>query len=214
MEQTIWVVRHGNREDFLNRDWAKSAERPHDPGLSEDGERQAREAGMSLHQKPVHRIYASPYLRTIQTANHIADVLDLPVRLEPGIGEILPAIHEAPLLLTNDERKQRFARLDLGYLSSYQPIYPQIETQAHKEAAETVQRIADLHPDENIVFVTHASPVIGIVRHLSNTQDRITVPLCSIFGMTRNGSGWRLVQNADVSHLSDQEASRRYAHTV
>jgi broad specificity phosphatase PhoE len=213
MEQTLWIVRHGNREDFSNRDWAKSAERPYDPGLSEDGARQAQEAGLSLRDRPVHRIYASPYLRTIQTANHIADVVDLPVRLELGIGEILPNIQEAPLLLSDDERRQRFARLDFSYTSAYQPVYPQVEIEAHKQAAETVQRIADLHPDENIIFVTHASPVIGIVRHLTNTHEPIKVPLCSIFTLSRNGSGWQLVKGSDVSHLSDQEISLRYAHT-
>ncbi len=212
MTQTIWIVRHGNREDFLDRTWSQTAERPHDPGLSPDGEEQARELGLSLRDQSVDRIYASPFLRTIQTASHIADALDLPVRLEPGLGEVLPYLAEPPLLLPEQERHQRFQRIDAAYEFLFTPSYPEPEEAAHRRAAETVQRIADQHPDENILFVTHASPVVGIVRRLTSTQDRIRVPLCCLFTLARTEDGWQLVQEADVTHLSDQAASLRYVH--
>lgn len=212
MEQTIWIVRHGNREDFLNLNWSKTAERPYDPGLSPDGEVQAREVGMGLRDKEVHAIYASPYLRTIQTACHIADALDLPVRLEPGIGEILPNVAELPVILSPEERLRRFARLDASHTPLYHPVFPEAEDLAHRRAGETVAQIADRHPGENLVFVTHAAPVVGIVRHLTGTQEKIRVPLCAIFTLARNHNGWSLVQSADVSHLSNQEVSQRYVH--
>jgi broad specificity phosphatase PhoE len=212
MEQRIWIVRHGNREDFLNLNWSKTAERPYDPALSHDGEVQAREVGMGLRGEDVHAIYASPYLRTIQTACHIADVLDLPVRLEPGIGEILPKVEQLPAILSTEERQRRFARLDASHAPLYQPSFPEAEDLAHRRAGETVAQIADRHPGENLLFVTHAAPVVGIVRHLTGTQEKIRVPLCAIFTLARNHNGWDLIQSADVSHLSNQEASQRHAH--
>jgi hypothetical protein len=33
----IYVTRHGEREDFKNKQWRETAERPHDPPLSADG---------------------------------------------------------------------------------------------------------------------------------------------------------------------------------
>jgi broad specificity phosphatase PhoE len=212
MEQRIWIVRHGNREDFLNLNWSKTAERPYDPGLSPDGEVQAREVGMGLRGEDVHAIYASPYLRTIQTACHIADVLDLPVRLEPGIGEILPNVAQLPVILSAEERLRRFGRLDASHAPIYQPVFPEAEDLAHRRAGETVDQIAARHPGENLVFVTHAAPVVGIVRHLTGTQEKIRVPLCAIFTLARNHNGWNLIQSADISHLSNQEASQRYVH--
>ncbi|MCL4834754.1 MAG: phosphoglycerate mutase family protein [Caldilineaceae bacterium] len=214
MTQTLWIIRHGNREDFGNPNWASSAKRPYDPALSADGERQAQEAGSSLRQQPVHRIFASPFLRTIQTAHHIADAVNLPVALEPGIGEVLPNVQQMPALLAETERSQQFARLD----AAYQPIgvlaYPENEADGHRRSGQTVQQLADALPSQNLLFVTHASPVIGIVRHLTGIQEQISVPLCGIFTLQRNGSGWHLVgEGGSVAHLSDSATSLRYAHS-
>lgn len=214
MTQTIWIVRHGNREDFGNPDWVKNAVRPYDPALSADGERQAQEAGTSLKGQPLHRIFASPFLRTIQTAHHIADAVDLPVALEPGIGEILPTLPEVPAIVPEEERRQRFARVDGTYTPVGRLIYPESEIEGYRRSAQTVQQLADIHPNHNLLFVTHAAPVIGIVRHLTGIQEKISVPLCAIFTLQRNGNGWHLVggQGA-VSHLSDSATSLRYAHS-
>lgn len=214
MTQTLWIVRHGNREDFGNPSWAKSAQRPYDPALSADGERQAQEAGNSLRGQRVHRIFASPFLRTIQTAHHIANAVDLAVALEPGIGEVLPSAQEMPALLPPDVRQQLFARLDLSYHPIAALAYPEDEATGHRRSGQTVQQLADAFPQDNLLFVTHASPVIGIVRHLTGIQERISVPLCAIFTLQRNGTGWHLLgDGGSVEHLSDSAASLRYAHS-
>ncbi|MBI3958223.1 MAG: histidine phosphatase family protein [Chloroflexi bacterium] len=214
MTQTLWIVRHGNREDFGNPNWAKSAPRPYDPALSADGERQAQEAGSSLRGQTIHRIFASPFLRTIQTAHAIAEAMGLPVALEPGIGEVLPAVQEMPALLAEAECRQRFARIDSAYSPWGTLVYPESEADGHRRSGQTVQQLADAYPDHNLLFVTHASPVIGIVRHLTGIQEKISVPLCAIFTLQRNGYGWQLVgQGGEVSHLSDSATSLRYAHT-
>lgn len=215
MTQTIWIVRHGNREDFGNPGWAASAPRPYDPALSADGERQAQEAGQSLRGQAIHRIFASPFLRTIQTAHHIAEAVDLPVALEPGIGEILPTVQDMPALLAAEERQERFARID----PRYQPVgslsYPENEAEGYRRSSQTVRRLADAHPEQNLLFVTHAAPVVGIVRQLTETQERISVPLCAIFTLQRNGAGWHLVgSGGSVEHLSDSATSLRYAHSA
>lgn len=214
MTQTLWIVRHGNREDFGNPGWATTAQRPYDPALSADGEQQAQEAGRSLAGQPVHRIFASPFLRTIQTAHHIADAVDLPVALEPGIGEILPTVQEMPALLPEEECFARFPRLRNGHPPVGVLAYPESEAEGYRRTGETVAHLADANPDANLLFVTHAAPVIGIVRHLTGIQERIRVPLCCIYTLQRNGAGWQIVGEAgSVAHLSDQATSLRYAHS-
>ena len=213
MSQRIWIVRHGNREDFQNPGWAKTASRPFDPALSADGETQAKEVGLSLQGEQVHRVFASPFLRTIQNASHIADALNLPVCLEPGIGEILPNVKSTPELLPEDERRRRFPRIDEEYTATYELPYPETSEEGHERAAVAARTLTDSFPDKNMLMVTHGAPVVGIVRGLTGLADRITVPLCCIFTLQRNGSGWDVIKLSETSHLSNQESSKRYAHS-
>ena len=81
------LVRHG--QSHFNVHFAKTREDPGivDPGLTEEGERQARIAGENLAACGVQRIVASPYWRTLHTAEIIAEALDLPVTIEPLVRE-------------------------------------------------------------------------------------------------------------------------------
>ena len=213
MSQRIWIVRHGNREDFQNPGWSRTALRPFDPALSADGETQAKEVGLSLQGEHIQRVFASPFLRTIQTASHIADALDLPVCLEPGIGEILPNVQSTPQLLPADERRQRFPRIDEKYTAINVLPYPETSEEGHERAAIAARTLTDRFPNLNMLMVTHGAPVVGIVRGLTGLEDRITVPLCCIFTLQRNGSDWDVIQLSETSHLSNQESSKRYAHS-
>jgi hypothetical protein len=44
----VWVARHGQRIDFIDFEWEKTAPRPFDPFLSPHGEKQATETGRHL----------------------------------------------------------------------------------------------------------------------------------------------------------------------
>jgi broad specificity phosphatase PhoE len=81
------LVRHG--QSHFNVHFAVTREDPGivDPGLTEEGERQARQAGESLAALGVRKIIASPYWRTLHTAEIIASALDLPVSIEPQVRE-------------------------------------------------------------------------------------------------------------------------------
>jgi len=87
MDQTIWIARHGNRIDFVN---------PSGSILLSDatihpfrGWRGAVPLGQRLKREGIAHIFASPFLRTVQTANQIAEALDLPIKLESGLSEWL-----------------------------------------------------------------------------------------------------------------------------
>ena len=81
------LVRHG--QSHFNVHFAETREDPGivDPGLTEEGERQARTAGESLAACGIERIIASPYWRTLHTAEIIAEALGLPVSIEPLVRE-------------------------------------------------------------------------------------------------------------------------------
>ncbi|MEO3427833.1 histidine phosphatase family protein [Pelagibius sp. CAU 1746] len=81
------LVRHG--QSHFNVHFAKTRIDPGivDPRLTEEGERQARAAGESLANCGVRRIVASPYWRTLHTAEIIAEALGLPVSIDPRVRE-------------------------------------------------------------------------------------------------------------------------------
>ena len=89
---SIWLVRHGERVDAVDKSWKKSAARPHDPPLTPLGLQQAAAMGRALRGHRLDAIYSSPFLRCMQTATAIAEAIGpgAPlIRVEPGLGEWL-----------------------------------------------------------------------------------------------------------------------------
>ena len=87
---TVWVARHGERAD-VDPEWERQATRPHDPPLTELGRAQATATAVALADvRPrVEIVYASPFLRCVETACIIAERLGCRVRIEPGLCELL-----------------------------------------------------------------------------------------------------------------------------
>src|ERR1043166_781910 len=112
--KTIWIARHGNRADFVDPNWRATAERPHDPPLSSDGVLQAQALGKRLaqHGAPIHHLFASPFLRTVQTAFHVAEAIDAQIKIEHGACEWLNPVwfDKPPGMLSPHEMAQRFPR--------------------------------------------------------------------------------------------------------
>lgn len=79
--KSIILMRHAEREDRAveaeGGDWISTAERPQDPLLSNKGLQQAIEAGKQLKSCGITKILSSPMIRTVQTADSIAEQLGL-----------------------------------------------------------------------------------------------------------------------------------------
>ena len=78
----LYLIRHGqstNNEGISPR----SA----DPPLTDIGVEQTRWTGESLKDEGITRLYCSPMLRTLQTAQIISDILDLPPHVFVGLHE-------------------------------------------------------------------------------------------------------------------------------
>ena len=81
------LVRHG--QSHFNVHVSVTREDPGivDPGLTDEGERQAMAAAEALEGQGIGRIVASPYWRTLHTAEIIAERLGLPVSIDPRVRE-------------------------------------------------------------------------------------------------------------------------------
>ncbi|MDS0299029.1 histidine phosphatase family protein [Halogeometricum sp. S1BR25-6] len=217
MTDAVLVLRHGERRDSVEENWRETAERIHDPGLTDRGRRQADRAAERLRETGVEEIYASPFLRAIQTASPVADALDLPVRVEPGLGEHLnPAWFDAhPEVLGREERVERFPRTDVEHRPLLEPTFPEDAADAERRIGETARRIVDSTSARRVLFVGHGATVGGVAHGLVGSAEAVDAPLCGLTELVRDGGGeggengnrngdeWRVEWSGDVAHLDD-----------
>lgn len=210
MSQTVWIARHGNRLDFVNPEWFNTAERPYDPPLSEDGIEQAQRLGQRLVGEGIVHIFASPFLRTVQTANEVANCLDLPIKIESGLSEWLNPSWMAtePERLPLEVLQENFP-IDPSYTSRVVARYPETSEMVFQRTAETAQRLIDEFSDD-ILLVGHGASVVGCAQGLVGGTPEINASLCCLVKVVRQGQGWVMELNGDTSHLTKTEEVIRF----
>jgi len=204
MKQEIWICRHGNRIDFVDPTWVG-----YDPYLSPDGILQAEATGRRLKRETIHHIFASPFLRAVQTANCIAEELDLEIKIEYGFSEWLNAdwFDEIPQCIPMEELVKRFPRVNASYVSAIIPKFPENYGMAANRSGEAARIIADLYCESNLLFVGHGLSVHGIIAGLFPEHPEISPGLCSLTKIVRLDNKVIMDINSDSSHLSSGESS-------
>ncbi|ABG51361.1 Phosphoglycerate mutase [Trichodesmium erythraeum IMS101] len=212
-QQTVWIARHGNRIDFVNPEWFNTAKRPYDPHLSDDGVVQAQQLAKRLIGENITQIFASPFLRTVQTANEIAKVLDLAIKLDWGLCEWLnpkwmPAMPET---LSRENLAQTYPRIDLSY-DRGTPKYPETWKDCMKRTGEVSKGLVKEFPTENILLVGHGVSVIGtaagLVGEIAETE--LKAPLCCLVKIVLQEEQWVMELSGDTSHLDNRETTVRF----
>jgi broad specificity phosphatase PhoE len=228
MTQTIWIARHGNRIDFVNPEWFNTAERRFDPHLSDDGVVQAYQLGQRLKRENITHIFASPFLRTVQTANQIAEALDLPIKLESGLSEWLnPAWMPAmPETMSIEALTEVFPRIDTSYTSRVIAEYPETDEKSLERSGKTARLLADEFLPEDILLVGHGASVLGATMGLvgETAKTQVNASLCCLVKVVRQdidvdlvtalashtSPKWVLELNGDTSHLTEIEEVIRF----
>lgn len=214
MSQIVWIARHANRLDFVNPDWFLTAERRYDPPLSDDGVVQAQQLANRLKGEDIAHIFASPFLRTVQTANQVAEVLNLSIKLETGLSEWLnPAwMTEEPERLSTSALVELFPRIDIGYTSRIAAKYPETHEKVRERSGQTARCLANEFFSKNILLVAHGASVLGgamgLVGEIAKTE--VKASLCSLVKVVRQDSQWLLELKGDISHLSLVEKVIRF----
>lgn len=211
MSQTVWIARHGNRLDFVNPEWFNTAVRRYDPPLSDDGFVQATELGQRLRSENIGQIFASPFLRTIQTANEVAKVLNLAIKLEAGLSEWHNAdwMSEAPEIHSSDFLAHQYPLIDWSYQSCQHPQYPETQGEVNQRTAATVNQLVAKFP-EDILIVGHGASVFGAIKGLIPDSSDFKVSLCCLTKVVQDqNQRWNLELCGDTSHLSQTESQVR-----
>lgn len=211
MGQTLWLARHGNRQDFVDPNWRATARRPHDPPLSVDGVEQAKALAQRLRSEPIDYIFVSPYWRTVETAFQVAQVLDLPIHLEAGLGEHLnPSwFTDNPQLMRREELVKPFPRIDLTYRDRITPTFPETWQECYQRVAHTIHHLIDDYGD-NVLIIGHGASVMGAVNALVGKRLDIPCRLCALFKLVREGDRWQLELSGDTTHLDASESVVRF----
>lgn len=212
--RTVWITRHGHRYDFEHPEWFETAPRRYDPHLSQRGIQQAKELAQRLKEEAIAHIFSSPFRRCVETAHHVAEVLDLPVKLEWGIGEWLNPewMTHFPETAPPWELKADFPRLDEGYTSRRRPNYPEAaETTCWQRSGAAATQIAAAFPG-NLLFVGHGATVAGMTQGFLGEPPQVRPACCGLVKLVSDSSqaqDWRLLLDGDTSHLSETESTIR-----
>lgn len=206
--QILWLARHGHRQDVADPDWAATADRPHDPGLSPDGHEQARQLGRRVRHLDVDRIVTSPFLRAVQTAHLVAEATGHVVHLEPGLGEWMnddwfdaPPEPLPPAVLA--DRFDTVRPPDTEPCRT--PSFPETKHEALARLGGTGRCLAERHADDTLLLVGHGITVQGVLHGLigADVPDP-GCPLASLTQVRRSGDGaWHIRLRNDTSHLEN-----------
>jgi broad specificity phosphatase PhoE len=204
--QTIWLARHGNRHDFVYPEWFNTAPRRYDPPLSADGFIQAQTLGQRLKAENIQHLFVSPFLRTLQTADEVAKIINLPLNLEAGLGEwhnrewMTESPATIPSSILAAEYPELNARINWNYQSYLHPQYPETEADVNRRTAATIRYLISEF-EQDILLVGHSASVLGVTKALVPDAEEAKIALCSLTKVVRCGDRWNLEFYADTSHL-------------
>jgi broad specificity phosphatase PhoE len=153
--------------DSHDPQWETSASRPKDPPLSPIGQRQAMALADHLAGEPVHHIFVSQFVRTLETAYPLAERLNLPIKVEWGLSELLTPewFPQMPTVLTDHKRREQFPRVDGTYENFILPKYPETWEQMDRRVAVTVKRLL-ANFEGSLLLVGHGASISGVLSSL------------------------------------------------
>ena len=177
--QTLWLVRHAHRLDFDRPEWFDTAIYPYDPPLSELGNSQAVALAEKLRQVGIDRIFTSPFLRTIQTADPLAQILQLPIQLEWGLCEWLCAdwTRSFPTTTPLAQLKEDYHSIDPAYDSLVVPSYPETLEDLSSRMYILSLELIQANPEHNILIIAHKGSTLGMVAALTGDDTWLTYDL-------------------------------------
>lgn len=158
MKTKIIFVRHGEVNNPNNIWYGRI------PGfyLSKKGKSQISETAHRLAKNKIAVIYASPLLRTKQSAKIIANVLNLPIKYDSKLLEVNSSWQGKTISYINSHSDNFNI-----YASSTKNITGETIEELSDRVQQFINSIISVNKDASIVVVTHGDPIM-IVKALVN----------------------------------------------
>ncbi|CAB3404275.1 unnamed protein product [Caenorhabditis bovis] len=205
MSRTIWLVRHGERIDNVDKKWKdNNPKKWDDPELTTRGKTQSAEVGKALANYNIEKIICSPFTRCVETAAVIVTMMQNPpsICIEPGFMEPLSSCMDPPSIPTMESLKNLTTRID----ESYEPVMKTVsgETPGDLGCAErvinTFKGVLKKFPTGNLLIITHGTPIANlhafIVGHWKYAGQ------CTIAKVTDNFGKFKMDYFNKKDHLS------------
>lgn len=157
----LWLLRHGQTDWNLEGRW--QGQTPHAPGLNTAGRAQAIAAGNALKRESISCIYSSDMLRARQTAEWIANLLEVKLTLEPRLREIHLGEWEGML---GSEIASRYAvELAEREADPTGSCAPGGETvaQVADRVLPAVDELTSRHPPDRSVLIVSHGVALGVI---------------------------------------------------
>mmetsp|Transcript_36527 Transcript_36527/g.146047 ORF Transcript_36527/g.146047 Transcript_36527/m.146047 type:complete len:228 (-) Transcript_36527:1266-1949(-) len=207
----VYIVRHGERIDHVDRSWKTGSDLPDDPFLTVRGLKQAHDLAVRLKDANVTHIFCSPFYRCIQTANETAKLISVPIKLEHGAGEFLSSrwFKENPRLRSTKDLASEFHMIDTSYESFWKPQYPESLEQLSARTGSVTKHLVDNFLDSgSILIVSHGHVIEKLANSLAPTVRINWVTYCALVELCPDSEGSYCVEaNGDTSYLSEPENS-------
>ena len=159
------LLRHGQSQ--FNEAFAVTREDPgiEDPVLTPAGRQQAAAAGDRLAALDIRRVVASPYTRTLHTAEIVAEVFGLPVSVEPLVRE--HAFFTCDIGTPASELRRRWPNFDFRDLPEvWWPSLGESDSEVQARCERFRQATAVLTDWSHLLVVTHW----GFIRGLTGAE--------------------------------------------
>ena len=201
----ILLIRHG--ETAWNR--MRRMQGHIDIGLNDEGQRQARSLARALQSERPAAIYASDLQRARDTAQAVADMHQLPVHIDSALRERCYGAFEG--LMYDEISLQHPEAFALWQSRDPKARFPAGERAAetleefHQRSVDVITRIAQQHPDQRIVIVTHGGVLECLYRaahDLPMTSPRdFAILNAAINRLHWDGHKFRVLQWGDAAHI-------------
>jgi broad specificity phosphatase PhoE len=202
MTTRILLARHGATVLTAEDRFAGSTDVP----LGDEGRTQVRQLAARLATEPITAVYASPMVRTLETARVIADPHRLAVRLSPGLREIDHGHWEG---LTRHEAVARYpaeyAAWEARPLHAA-PVGGESGLEVLTRARAALDAIVASHLGEHVLVVSHKATIRLLVADLlgldtNSYRRRLDQQPASLNILDLDADGHaQLVLYNDVSH--------------
>lgn len=201
----LLLIRHG--ETAWNR--VRRMQGHIDITLNDEGQRQARSLARVLQGDLPAAIYSSDLQRARATAQAVAELHQLPVHTDIALRERCYGAFEG--MMYDDISRHYPEAFALWQARDPHARFPAGEREAetgqefHQRSVDVVTRIAQQHPDQRIVIVTHGGVLDCLYRaahDLPITSPRdFAILNAAINRLQWDGRQFRVLQWADAAHL-------------
>jgi 2,3-bisphosphoglycerate-dependent phosphoglycerate mutase len=150
-------MRHGQAENNVSRILVGRHIESH---LTDYGKQQVADSAKQLKTIPIDKVYVSPVIRTVETAQIVCPILGIDYRIDERLYET----EMGRLVGMNyEELTTKYGDLFVRFYSEYDPV---LESFGVETFASVKQRIKSLlndllqeHEDSNVLIVTHLDPI-------------------------------------------------------